>query len=57
MATENRTGIQTRAMTEAQHLEIEAQKQLGNNPEQIQDANPIAATEQGTINPALKIQQ
>ena len=51
MTTENGIGIQTRAMTEAQHMEDGAQRQLGNNPDRVQDANPVAATGQGTANP------
>ena len=49
MTTENGVGIQTRAMTEAQHMEDGAQRQLVNNPGQVQGANPVAATGQGTL--------
>ena len=46
MSIDNNTGIQTRAMTEAQHAEGEANRELTNNPEQTQGApnpamNPI----------------
>ena len=51
MTTENGVGIQTRAMTEAQHMEDGVQRQLFNNPEQVQGANPVAPTGQGTLNP------
>ena len=51
MTTENGIGIQTRAMTEAQRIEDGAQRQLVNNPEQVQGAKPVAATGQGTLNP------
>ena len=51
MTTENGIGIQTRAMTEAQLMEDGAQRQLVNNPEQVQGANTVAATGQGTLNP------
>ena len=41
MSTDNTTGVQTRAMTEAQCIEGEANRELTNNPEQIQGApNP-----------------
>ena len=58
MTTENGIGIQTRAMTEAQHMEDGAQRQLVNNPEQVQGATHISATGQGTLdqgatNPAM----
>ena len=48
---ENGTGVQTRAMTEAQCMEDGAQRQLADNPEQVQGANPVAAAGQGTSNP------
>ena len=48
MATENFTGIQTRAMTEAQCIENEEQT---NNAEQIQGENPMTAMGQGTEGP------
>ena len=51
MTTENGIGVQTRAMTEAQCMEDGAQRQLVNNPEQVQGANPVAAAAQGTLNP------
>ena len=51
MTTENGTGVQTRAMTEAQCMEDGAQRQLVNNPEHVQGANPVAASGQGTLNP------
>ena len=51
MTTENSVGIQTRAMTEAQHMDDGAQRQLVNNPEQVQGTNPEAATGQRTPNP------
>ena len=53
MTMENSIGIQTRAMTEAQCIEDGAQRQLGNNPEQVQGANPVAATGQRTANPDI----
>ena len=41
MSTDNNTGVQTRAMAEAQHTEGEANWELTNNPEEAQDApNP-----------------
>ena len=41
MSTDNKTGIQTKAMTEAQCIEGEANSKLTNNPEQTQGApNP-----------------
>ena len=43
MSTDNNTGIQTRAMTEAQCIKGDANRELTNNPEQIQ----------GTPNPAM----
>ena len=46
MTTENGTGIQTRAMTEAQRTEDGAQRQF----EQVQGANSVT-TGQGTPNP------
>ena len=51
MTTENGVGVQTRTMTEVQHMEDGTQRQLVNNPEQVQDANPVAVAEQGTLNP------
>ena len=39
MMAEDRLGVQTRAMTEAQHTEEETQKQLDNQQEQIQRDN------------------
>ena len=41
MSTDNNTGVQTRAMAEAQRTEGEANWELTNNPEEAQDApNP-----------------
>ena len=51
MSTKNGIGIQTRAITEAQRIEEEAQRNLDNNPEQVQGENPVAATGQRTPNP------
>ena len=51
MTTENVVGIQTRAMTEAQRTEDGAQRELDNNQEQAQGANPT--TGQETLNPAM----
>ena len=51
MTTENVVGIQTRAMTEAQRMEDGAQRELGNNQEQVQGANPT--TGQEALNPAM----
>ena len=60
MTTENSLGVQTRAMTETQHVEEEAQRHLDNNPEQVQAQNPAAVTGQGTpnlgpTNPAMNL--
>ena len=42
MSTDNNTGVQTRAMAEAQRAEGEANRELTNNPEQAQDVpNPV----------------
>ena len=51
MTTENVVGIQTRAMTEAQHMEDGAQRALDNNQERVQGANPT--TGQETLSPAM----
>ena len=51
MTMENGVGIQTKAMAEAQHMEDETQRQLGNNLVQVQGTNPVAATGQRTANP------
>ena len=51
MTTENVVGIQTRATTEAQRTEDGAQRELGNNQERVQGANPT--TGQETLNPAM----
>ena len=51
MTTENGLGVQTRAMTEAQHVDEEAQRHLDNNPEQVQGENSAAITGHGTPNP------
>ena len=51
MTRENSTGIQTRAMTEAQCMEDGTQRQLVKNPEQVQGTNMVAAAGQGTLNP------
>ena len=41
MSTDNNTGVQTRAMAEAQCVEGEANRDPSNNPEQAQDTqNP-----------------
>ena len=41
MSTDNNMGVQTRAMAEAQQVEGEANRELTNNPKQVQDApNP-----------------
>ena len=53
MATENMTGIQTRAMTEAQCIEDGTHGHLVENQEQVQDVNPARAMELGTQNPAM----
>ena len=50
MTTENVVGVQTRDMTEAQCMEDGAQRELGNNQERVQGANP---TTQETLNPAM----
>ena len=49
MTTENIIGIQTRAMTEAQCIEGEANSELTNNPEQIQGIPNLA------MNPAVDL--
>ena len=51
MTMEKGLGVQTRAMTEAQCVEEEAQRHLDNHPEQVQGENPIAVIEQWTPNP------
>ena len=51
MTTENVVGIQTRAMTEAQRTEDGAQRELGNNQERVQGANPTMGQE--TLIPAM----
>ena len=43
MSTDNNTGVQTRAMAEAQCVEGEGNRELSNNPEPAQ----------GTPNPAM----
>ena len=50
MTMENGTGVQTRAMAEAQRMEDGAMRQLVDSLEQLQGANPTAAG-QGTPNP------
>ena len=50
MMAEDRSGVQTRAMMEAQHTEEETQKQLDNQQEQIQRDKPIVIPEQATPN-------
>ena len=54
MTTENVVGIQTKAKTEAQHMKDGAQRELGNNQEQVQGANLAAADEQETLNPGIQ---
>ena len=56
MTTENVNvnGVQTRAITEAQHMEDGAQRELGNNQEQVQGANLTAAAGQETLNPGIQ---
>ena len=49
MSTYNTTGVQTRAMTEAQCIEDEANRELINNPEQIQ------GTPNPTMNPTVDL--
>ena len=44
MTKENGLGVQTRAMTEAQHIEEEAQRHLDNQQEEVQGENPIVVT-------------
>ena len=51
MAMENDISIQTRAMTGAQCREDGAQRQVDDNPEWVQVANPVAVTGQGTGGP------
>ena len=51
MTTENGIGVQTRVKTEAQCMEDGPQRQLGNNPEQVQGTNPATTAGQETLNP------
>ena len=57
MATEDTVGIQTRAMTEAQHMENEAQQTADNNQEEgqraVQDTGEIA--QDPAMNPVVEI--
>ena len=57
MATEDAVGIQTRAMTEAQHMENEAQQIVDNNQEggqrAVQDTGEIA--QDPAMNPVVEI--
>ena len=57
MTTENVVGIQTRAMTEAQHTEGEVQKAMDNNQEGVQGANPTTgqAALDPTMNPTVEL--
>ena len=54
MTTENVIGVQTRAMTEVQCMEDGAHRELVNNQEQVQGANPITAMGQETLNPGTQ---
>ena len=49
MLTDNNTGIQTRAMAEAQCIEGDANQELTNNPEQAQD------TQNPAMNPTVEL--
>ena len=49
MSTDNNTGVQTRAMSEAQCVESEANWEMTNNPEQTQGAPDPA------INPTVDL--
>ena len=57
MTTENTVGIQTRAMTEAQHMENEAQRDMDNNQEEAQGENPTPgqAALDPTMNPTVEL--
>ena len=51
MTTEDAVGIQTRAMTEAQHMENEAQRDMDNNQEGAQGENPTPG--QAALDPTM----
>ena len=59
MATEDAVGVQTRAMTEAQHMENEAQQIMDNNQERgqraVQDMGEIARDQ--AMNPLVEIRK
>ena len=57
MTTENAVGIQTRAMTEAQCMENEAQRDMDNNQEGAQGKNPTPgqAALDPTMNPTVEL--
>ena len=59
MATEDAVGVQTRAMTEAQHMENEAQQIVDNNQERgqraVQDMEEIARDQ--AMNPVVEIRK
>ena len=57
MTTENAVGIQTRATTEAQHMEGEVQRAMDNNQEGVQGANPTIgqAALDPTMNPTVEL--
>ena len=57
MTTENVVSVQTRAMTEAQHMEDEAQRDMGTIQEGVQGANPTPglATLDPVINPTVDL--
>ena len=51
MTTENIVGIQTRAMTEAQHMEDVAQRDTNTNQEGVQGTNPTPG--KAALDPAM----
>ena len=57
MTTENAVGIQTRAMTEAQCMENEVQRDMDNNQEGAQGKNPTPgqAALDPTMNPTVEL--
>ena len=56
MTTENVIGIQTRAITEVQRMKDGAQRQLGNNPERVQDSTQLQLQDKEHLIQMHKIQ-
>ena len=56
MTTENGIGIQTRAITEAHCMKDGAQRQLGNNPERVQDSPQLQLQDKEHLIQMHKIQ-